>query len=85
MFAHRPGLDTVPWTNTTGMRPGRYGCVNVRLVGSSWRSRSPKKNARRSQPHSGDWLSVHASAAVGSTSRRTERPSMSTVRRSEGV
>jgi hypothetical protein len=35
MFAHRPGLDTVPCTNTTGIRPRRYGCVNVRLVGSS--------------------------------------------------
>jgi hypothetical protein len=35
--------------------------------------------------HFGDWLSVQASAAVGSTSSRTWRPSMSTLRRSKAL
>jgi hypothetical protein len=46
MSAHRPTLEAVPWTNTTGIRPGRNGCAKVSLVGISWRRRSPKKNAR---------------------------------------
>ena len=85
MSAHRPALDRVPCTSTTGMSPGRKGSANVRLVGSSWRSRSPTKNPWRSQRHFWDWLSVHASAALGSTSSRTSRPSISTVRRSDAV
>ena len=54
------------------LRKGEFG-------GSSWRRRSPKKNARRSRRHCGAWLSVQARAAVDSTSSGTARPSMATV------
>ena len=54
MFAQRPGLDAVPWTKTTGIRPRRYGSTNASGLPTVPPSRSPMRKPVSSHPHTFD-------------------------------
>src|SRR6266436_2884629 len=75
--AQRAGLDAVPWTRITGIRPRRYGCIMMRP--SPKMLRPARRNPASSVSQTGAPSSASAKAAVGSSSSGTTPPSPCTV------
>ena len=75
MSAHRAGLEAVPWTRTTGIRPRRYGCIMMRP--SPKMLRPARRKPASSESQTGAPSSPSASAALGSSSSGNTTPSAS--------